>query len=297
METALVIMLREGFEAALVVAIVLTYLSRTGRGALAGPVWAGVAGAAAVSLAIGLFVRLTVGQLEGAARLRAFAAISAAAVAVLTWMVFWMQRQARLIRSDLERKVDAAIRTSGTRRALAGVAFVAVLREGVEAALFLLAAATGNNGLRVLVGGLAGLAVAAALAWLVYAGGRRLALRPFFTATGVVLIVFAAGLLARTVLFLQASGDVGSFNMNGVYDLRSVRWLTPSSELGRFLAAMFGWDPRPSIEQVIAWAGYLVPVSWLFLRGAPPSARHRAGPAAAAARAPGSTSTALPGER
>lgn len=297
METALVIMLREGFEAALVVAIVLTYLSRTGRGALARPVWAGVAGAAAVSLAIGLFVRLTVGQLEGAARLRAFAAISAAAVAVLTWMVFWMQRQARLIRSDLERKVDAAIRTSGTRRALAGVAFVAVLREGVEAALFLLAAATGNDGLRVLVGGLAGLAVAAALAWLVYAGGRRLALRPFFTVTGVVLIVFAAGLLARTVLFLQASGDVGSFNMNGVYDLRSVRWLTPSSELGRFLAAMFGWDPRPSIEQVIVWAGYLVPVSWLFLRGAPPSARHRPGPAAAAARAAGSTSTAVPSER
>jgi high-affinity iron transporter len=281
METALVIMVREGFEAALIVAIVLAYLRRTGRSGLAGPVWAGVAAAAGVAFAVGLVVRLTVGQLEGVARLRAFAGISAAAVVVLTWMVFWMRRQSRLIRSDLERRVDAALRRRDTGRALAGVAFVAVLREGIEAALFLLAAATGDDGLRVLLGGLAGLAVAAALAWLVYAGGRALPMRAFFTVTGMVLIVFAAGLVARTVLFLQSAGDMGSFNLNGVYDVRSVHWLTQQSEVGRFLAAMFGWDPRPSIEQVVGWAAYLLPVSWLFLSGSPaPAARPAAAPAA-----------------
>lgn len=274
METALVIMVREGFEAALIVAIVLAYLRRTGRSHLARPVWAGVAAAAAVALAVGVTVQLTVGRLEGTARLRAFAGISAAAVVVLTWMVFWMRRQARLIRSDLERRVDAALRRGDTGRALAGVAFVAVVREGTEAALFLLAAATGDDGLRVLLGGLAGLVVAAALAWAVYMGGRALPMRAFFTVTGMVLVVFAAGLVARTVLFLQGSGDMGSFNLNGVYDVRSVRWLTQQSEVGRFLASMFGWDPRPSIEQVAGWAAYLVPVSWLFLRRpAPPRPR------------------------
>jgi high-affinity iron transporter len=286
METALVIMVREGFEAALVVAVVLAYLRRTGRSDLSRPVWSGVAAAGAVALAVGLGVRLTVGQLEGIPRLRAFAAISAAAVVVLTWMVFWMRRQARLIRGDLERRVDDALRRSNTHRALAGVAFVAVLREGVEAALFLLAAATGDTGPRVLAGGLTGLAVAAALAWLVYTGGRSLPMRAFFTATGVVLIVFAAGLVARTVLFLQTSGDLGSLNLNGVYDVRSVHWLTQQSEVGRFLAAMFGWDPRPSIEQVVGWAGYLAPVTWLFLRGAGTPAP-RPAPAVAATEAPG----------
>ena len=83
--------------------------------------------------------------------------------------------------------------------------------------------------------------------------------------------VFAAGLVSRGILFLQGAGDLGSFNLNGVYDLRSVSWLTQSTEVGKFLAAMFGWDPRPSIEQVVAWLGYFVPVTYLFLRkGSPP---------------------------
>ena len=81
-------------------------------------------------------------------------------------------------------------------------------------------------------------------------------MKAFFTVTGVVLIVFAAGLVARTVLFLQAAGDLGSFNLNGVYDLTAYRWLTQQTEVGKFLAAMFGWDPRPSIEQVVAWTAF-----------------------------------------
>jgi high-affinity iron transporter len=267
-EAALLIMVREGFEAALVVAIVFAYLRRLGRLDLSRAVWGGVAAAVAISLIIGVVVHTTVGGLEGDARMRAFAAISALAAAVLTWMIFWMRRQSRLIKGDLEHKVDAALRSERIGFALAGVALVAVLREGIEAALFLLAVGTDEDGSGVLLGAFIGIAIASLLAYAVYWGGRKMPMKAFFTVTGLVLIVFAAGLVARTVMFLQISGDLGSLNLNGVYDLTSVHWLTNGSEVGKFLGAMFGWDPRPSIEQLGAYLAYLVPVAILFLRPA-----------------------------
>jgi high-affinity iron transporter len=274
-EAALLIMVREGFEAALVVAIVFAYLRRLDRLELSRPVWLGVAAAVGISFAVGIVVRATIGNLEGDARLRAFAAISALACGVLTWMVFWMRRQSRLIKGELEQKVDAALRSERIGFALAGVALVAVLREGIEAALFLLAAGAEDSGVSVITGALIGLAIASLLAYLVYWGGRSMPMKAFFTVTGMVLIVFAAGLVSRTVMFLQISGDLGSYNLNGVYDLTSQRWLTQGSEFGKFLAAMFGWDPRPSIEQVVAYLAYLVPVSVLFLRPGRTPARPR----------------------
>jgi high-affinity iron transporter len=266
MGTSLLIMVREGFEAALVVAIVFAYLRRIGRLDLGRAVWQGVVIAAAISVVVGVVVHVTIGNLEGAARLRSFAAISLLALSVLTWMVFWMRRQSRAIKGDLEARVDAAIASTSVQRAVTAVALLAVLREGIEAALFLIAAATEEAGWDVLVGALIGLAIASALAALVYAGGRSLPLKAFFRVTGVVLIVFAAGLVSRTVLYLQIAGDLGSANLNGVYDLTGHGWLTQSTETGRFLAAMFGWDPRPSVEQVVAYLAYLVPVLVLFLR-------------------------------
>lgn len=266
MSAALLVMVREGFEAALVVAIVFAYLRRIDRLDLSRSVWRGVAVAIAIALAVGIGIRLTLGSLDGAARLRAFATVSALAVGVLTWMVFWMRRQARLIKGDLEHKVDRSLTAANTGRALAAVALVAVLREGIEAALFLLAVTTQDSPGRVLIGAAVGLGLAATLAYAVYWGGRSMPMRAFFTVTGVILIVFAAGLLSRVVLFLQSAGDMGSLNYNGVFDLRAHPFLTQSTEFGKFLAALFGWDPRPSIEQVGAWMGYLLPVSLLFLR-------------------------------
>lgn len=265
MATALLIMIREGFEAALVVAIVFAYLRRLGRLDLSRLVWQGVAAAVAVSVGVGVIVHVSVGELQGAARMRAFAAISIAALAVLTWMVFWMRRQSRAIKGELEHKLSSAITSDHTRRGIIAVAFLAVVREGIEAALFLLAAATADDGTKVLLGGLMGVLVACGLGLAVYAGGRSIPMKAFFKVTGMVLIVFAAGLAARFVLFLQMSGDLGTVN-NAVYDLTRYPSLTQGTEIGRFLAAMFGWDPRPSLEQVVAWAAYLVPVAFLFLR-------------------------------
>lgn len=260
-------MVREGFEAALVVAIVLLYLKKVDRWDARWEVWLGVAAAVICSIATGLVVRASVGSLEGDARLRAFAAIGLVATGVLTWMIFWMRRQSRHIKGDLESRADQALSNSeGMRWGLVLVAFVAVVREGLEAALFLIAAATEDSGLDVITGALIGLAIAVVLAFLVYSGGRSLPMRSFFKVTGLVLIIFAAGLVSRSVMWLQLTGDLGSFNLNGVYDVRSVEWLTPSSEIGRALGGLFGWDPRPSIEQVVAWLAYLLPVTVLFLR-------------------------------
>jgi high-affinity iron transporter len=272
--TALLIMLREGFEAALVVAIVYAYIRRIDRPELAVPMWQGVAAAAALSVGVGIVVHLTVESLEGNARLLAFAAVSMLAVVVLTWMIFWMRSQAHRIKGELQGSVDQAIAAGGdVRLAVMTVAFLAVAREGLEAALFLIAAATTEDGWAVLVGGLLGLAGASVLGFLVVLGGRRLPMRQFFTVTGLVLIVFAAGLVSRTILWLQATGDLGTV-WNNVYDLTAYPWLTVNTETGKFLAAMFGWDPRPSIEQIVGYLLYLGTVSWLFLR-APKAARER----------------------
>jgi high-affinity iron transporter len=259
-------MVREGFEAALIVALVFAYLRKIGRTDVARSTWLGVAAAAAVSAIVGITLHLTVGGLVGPARMRAFAAISLVAAGVLTWMVFWMRRQARAIKGELEQRVDAALAGAAAGRGMAMVAFLAVLREGIEAALFLVAAATDSNGGPVVLGAVVGLVIAAFLGWLVYVGGRRLPMRAFFQVTGVVVIVFAAGLLARTVMFLQNSGDLGSLN-DALYDLTAHRWLTGRTEVGKFLSAMLGWDARPSIEQVVVWAAYIVPVLTMFLAG------------------------------
>jgi high-affinity iron transporter len=271
--TALLIMLREGFEAALVVAIVYAYIRRIGRRDLVGPIWQGMAAAAALSVGAGIGVHLTVEQLTGEPRLLAFAAVSLLAVAVLTWMIFWMRRQGHRLRGELQHDLDQAIAGGAEiRLAVATVAFLAVAREGLEAALFLTAAATTEDGWAVLAGGLVGLAAASALGALVVLGGRRLPMRQFFSVTGLILIVFAAGLVSRTVLWLQAAGELGTV-WNNVYDLTAYRWLTVSTESGRFLGAMFGWDPRPSIEQVTAYVVFLVTVAWLFLRTPRPARR------------------------
>lgn len=285
MLTAFFIMLREGFEAALIVAILYAYLRKVSRQDLLPQMWQGVGAAVALSVAASVVIHLTVESLEGAARLRAFAAISVFAIAVLTWMVFWMRRHARMIRGELQDVLDQAMSKSGrVRWAVTAVAFFAVLREGLEAGLFMIATATTADGGAVLVGALLGLAIACGLGYAVVLGGKRLPMRQFFQITGVILIVFAAGLLARTVMFLQTSGDM-FVAWNNVYDLTGVSWLTTKTEVGRFLGAMFGWDPRPSIEQVIAWVGYAGIVTWLFLRN--PRAKLPAAPG----KAPASTAT------
>jgi high-affinity iron transporter len=281
MLTPLLIMVREGFEAALIVAILAVYLRRIDRLDLRRQMWQGIGAAIAIAAVAGVILDQAIGGLTGRSRLRAFAAISIFAAVVLTWMIFWMRRHARSISGDLRTKIDHAIATGENRVKLAvfGVAFIAVLREGLEAALFLVATTTTASGAKVVTGALIGIAIAVGLGVMVNVFGRQLPMKQFFLVTGMVIVIFAAGLLARTVAYLQTSGDMGTA-WNNVYDLTQYRWLTTRSQVGQFLGALFGWDPRPSIEQVAVWLLYLVPVSFLFLAGG------KSKPAAAAAPAP-----------
>ena len=290
---SLLIMVREGFEAALIVAVVLAYLRRIGRADMTRFTLLGVFAAVIVSIGVGITLQVTVGSLEGAARLQAFAAISLLAAGVLTWMVFWMRKQSRAIKGHLEQQVDDALGAQCSGYAVAAVAFLAVLREGIEAALFLVAAATSSDAGEVVIGGLLGIGIALFLGFGVYAAGRRMPMRAFFQVSGLIVIVFAAGLAARTVLFLQSAEVLGTVN-NAVYDLTAYGWLTQDTEVGKFLAAMFGWDPRPSLEQIVVWAGYIVPVTFLFLRGARPRTHSATTPAQPPAIAPTTRKTSVP---
>src|SRR4051794_19453185 len=150
-------MLREGFEATLVVGILFAYLRRIDRLDLGSSVWIGVVVAAAIATAVGVVVHITTGDFTGGARLRTFAVISLAAAAVLTWMIFWMARQSRAIKGDLEHRVEAAMSSANAGRGVMVVAFAAVLREGIEAALFLIAASIGTDGAQVVLGAAIGL--------------------------------------------------------------------------------------------------------------------------------------------
>ena len=271
---AFLIMVREGFEAALVVSIVFAYLRKIGRQDLGRSAWAGVAAATVVAVAVGVIVHLTIGSLEGNARKHAFAFVSVAAIVVLTWMIFWMRRQSRAIKGDIERHIDGAVAAEaadrGIGRAVATVAFLAVVREGVEAALFLVAAATSADGAEVVLGAAIGIAVASVLGVLVYLGGTRIPMKTFFTISGLVIILFAAGLVSKTVWLLQSAGDFGTLKQQ-LFDVSGVDLLTARTEFGKFLSAMFGWEARPTLERVVAWFLYVVPVTYLFVGRQPRS--------------------------
>lgn len=191
-------MLREGFEASLIVGIVLAFLNRTGRRDAFVAVWIGAVAALLLS-AFAAVVLFAVGtELEGRAEYLWEGSAMLAAAALLTWMIFWMRRQARTIRKDLEGQVESALAT-GSSLALGLVAFVGVLREGVETALFLFSSVESSNAAVSIVSAALGLALAVGLGYAFYRGSERLDLRRFFTVTSGLLLLFAGWLLARGI--------------------------------------------------------------------------------------------------
>lgn len=277
------ILFREGLEGSLVVGIVLAYLRSLGRRDRFGPVWMGTAAGIGVSLVAGVMVFVVVGELEGDAEFVVEALIGLSAAAVLTWMVFWMRRQARAIKGELQSKVDAAL-SEGSVRAMVGVVFFAVVREGLEAALFFLAVGGDERqggALGALAGGALGLALAVGVGYGFYRGARFLDIRRFFAVSGVLILVFAAGLLASAVGALQELGLPSAWSP--VFDLGSVKALGDEALLGGILNGLTGWDPAPSIEMIVVWALYLVTVGRFYLRGV----RARVDRPAATAPAPG----------
>jgi high-affinity iron transporter len=202
-----VITLREGFEAALIVGLILAYLRKTGQREQAVAVWWGVAAAALTSAAIGGILFLSVGELHGTSEMVYEGATMIFAAALVTWMAFWMRKQAATIGSHLREQVSESLRTSGAV-GLAMVAFIAVAREGLETALFMFASTKESGPVLAVAGGALGLAVAVGLGVAFYRGALKLDLSKFFTYTSVLVIAFAGYLIYGGLHeFGEASGS------------------------------------------------------------------------------------------
>jgi len=253
---------REGLEASLIVGIVLAYLAKTENRNHFRVIWAGTAAAVALSILTGAALFFTVGSLEGRSEQIFEGVAMLSAVAVLTWMIFWMRKQAVNIKKELEAKLAGAI-AAGSAIGLASVVFFAVLREGWETALFLFAISESSSPLSTSVGAVLGLVLSVSLGIALYMGSRRLNLRQFFTVTGILLIVFAAGLLAHGIHEFQEAGLL-PMTIEHVWD---TNWIvSEDSRVGEFLKALFGYNGNPSLLEVVAWAGYLAVALVYFIR-------------------------------
>jgi high-affinity iron transporter len=268
MGSALLITLREGIEAALIISILLAYLRQLGREEQTRLVWIGSAAAIVVSLVAGAVLYGIGAEFEGTAEELFEGLVTLFAVGVLTWMIFWMRRQGGRVKSELQERVDSALLGGGF--ALGSLAFVAVLREGIETALFLYGAnqAAGQGLLPTLLGGFIGLAAAVVLGYLLYRGGVRLNLRAFFRVTGALIIVVAAGLFAFSVHELQEAGWL-PFLTQPAFDIS--HRLSDEDGVGALLRAVVGYNDNPSVLEVIAWASYLLIAGLLFLRPTTPA--------------------------
>lgn len=280
--SGLLIGLREGVEAALIVAIVLAYLNKVGGRAHFGKVWLGVGAAIALSTLLGVLLFVTVGGLQEPYEQLFEAATMALAAGVVTWMLFWMRRQAASVSGELRAAVDRAL-ADGSAWALSALAFVAIIREGLETSLFIVgtaqAAGTADDAgsLSLVAGAILGLLIAAGIGVGLYRGSRRVNLRTFFRATGVLLVFVAAGLVSHAVAELVEVGVI-TIGTQTLFDIEGL--LSQSSVIGQLLRALFGYSSAPEAITFATWLAYIAIVLPLFLRPLPPP------PAKAPARVP-----------
>ncbi|MFF0432478.1 iron uptake transporter permease EfeU [Streptomyces sp. NPDC004327] len=264
--------LREGLEASLVVCILIAYLVKTGRKDALRPIWIGIGVAVGLALAFGAGLTFGSQELTFAAQEALGGSLSILAVGLVTWMVFWMRRTARHLKTELHGKLDAALQM-GTG-ALVATAFLAVGREGLETALFVWASvrasSDGTHG--PLIGVVLGLLTAVLLGWLFYRGALKINLAKFFTWTGGMLVVVAAGVLAYGVHDLQEADFLPGL-ANKAFDISAT--IPPDSWYGTLLKGVFNFQPDPTVLQVTVWALYLIPTLLIFLApiGSGPSKR------------------------
>jgi high-affinity iron transporter len=266
-----VIFLREGIEASMIVAILLAYLDQIGQRRHFRDVLLGVAAAMVLVIGGGVAAYLVIKQYDGSTVQTIFETFTfLVAAAVLTYMTFWMQSHSRTLSADLRRRSEEAL-NGKTRFGLGVLAFQAVGREGLETMVFTLAivfasnaqSATGSHGHGLLFGAILGLALAMVVAYVVYKLGRRLNLGLFFRIIGVVLMVFAAGLLADAVEDLQQLGWLPILE-HSVWNTSS--FLSEGSSLGDVFHSLLGYADQPTVLQLIVWVAYVAVAVTLFIR-------------------------------
>jgi high-affinity iron transporter len=253
----LVIGLREGLEAALIVGIVAAFLRANGRPDLLKWVWTGVVAAVALCLGVGIALEVASENLPYRQQEGLETVIALVAVAMVTYMVVWMRRHAGTMKAQLEGAAGAAL-ANGSAWALVGMAFLAVVREGFETAVFLVAAFNESADPRTAAtGALIGIVIACAIGWSIYQGGLRINLARFFRFTGVVLVFVAAGLVASAVHSAHEAGWI-TFGQQLAFDLT---WLVERGSVqSSLLTGLLGLQPEPTAVEVAAWLLFLVPV-------------------------------------
>jgi high-affinity iron transporter len=259
--------LREGLEAALIVGILVAYLVRTGRPNLVRPIWIGVGSAVGVSMGFGALLTFGPSGLSFEAQEIIGGTLSIVAVGFVTWMIFWMASAARSMKDSLERQLDAA--AAGGAAALTLVAALAVGREGLETALFLWAAtkATGSS-TTPLIGASLGLLTAVLLGIAVYRGALHLDLGRFFRTTGALLVLIAAGVRSYGIHDLQEAQVLPGLT-SLAFDVSNQ--IPPSSWYGTLLKGTINFTPATTWLQAVAWAAYLIPVLYAFVRRSRPA--------------------------
>jgi high-affinity iron transporter len=269
MVSSYLLSLREGLEAALIIGILLGALRKIQRTDLLVSLWLGVLSAVGVSVLAAILLTFFGLSLEGNIEKIYEGITMFLAAGILTWMIFWMSGQARHLKGDLEDGVNKAASSAG-KSAMFWMAFVAVVREGVELALFLTAAffagsneQVGANTIQALTGTLLGLSTAVLFGWSLLASTVRLDLRRFFQFTGLLLILFAAGLVAHGIHEFNEIGWIPAiieniWNVNAIIDENSVT--------GQLLKTLFGYNGNPALTEMIGYFGYLIVVTILFRR-------------------------------
>lgn len=255
MIATLVIGLREGLEATLIVGIIAAFLKRNRIPVW--PMWLGVGVAVFLSIAVGVVLNLVEQALPQAQQEGMESIIGAVAVVFVTTMIVWMRKHAKDLKGELEAEASAAA-SRGTAWALAGMAFLAVLKEGFETSVFLLATfqASSNTALAAL-GAVIGVAAAVVVGIGLYTGGVRLNLGKFFTGTGIFLVVVAAGLVVTALRTAHEAGWI----VIGQQRTVDLSWLVPNGSVrGALLTGVLGIQPDPRVVEVLGWACYLVPV-------------------------------------
>lgn len=261
MIASFLIALREGIEAALIVGIILSYLKKVNANELAKPVYFGSILGVLASVVVGaLFIMLSV-EFEGKGEQIFEGSTMLLAAAILTTMILWMSRNSRAYSEDIRSKVQHAL-TSKHSYGLAALAFVSIFREGIETVLFLGSTSFTSEGVQTLIGGALGLLLAVLLGVAIIRYSVKMNMKTFFNATGFLLVLFAAGLVAHGLGEFSEAGLVPAL-VEHVWDSNWI--VSGDGDLGRLLSALFGYDATPALIQIIGYAGYWALVSfWIY---------------------------------
>lgn len=265
MFNSLLITLREGLEAALIIGIILGYLAKVNQKHYYKHVFAGVGFGIGSSIVAAILFQTLTGGFDGKAEQIFEGVILLAAVFILTSMVLWMNRQSKNLGAEIQEKLDSAIGGNHVW-GLVSLAFVSIFREGIEIVLFMNATVSNSSPENSMIGGILGLASAMLIAWFVFKSSVKLNLKTFFQVTGAFIILISAGMLAAGIRELGEAGVLPTlidhvWNINGL--------LNEESTFGLFLKSIFGYNGDPSILEVTAYISYLAIAMKLFFTNGP----------------------------